>query len=121
MKLIIAGGRKYEFSCDDFENLDYLLTTEGITEVVSGGCSGADKEGEWWADFRCLKKKIIEADWDKYRNTTGKNPAGPIRNREMAEYADAVALFPGNKGTQSMYNEAKRTGLKIFDFRNECR
>ena len=35
----------------------------------------------------------------------------------MAQYADAVALFPGGIGTKSMYNEAVAAGIVIYDFR----
>ena len=44
--------------------------------------------------------------------------AGPIRNKEMAEYADAVALFPGGTGTESMFKEAKAADIKIYNYSN---
>lgn len=113
MKLIIAGGRKYEFSLDDLDMLDRIIDSHGVSEVVSGKCSGADRQGELWAEFRAIPVKLFPADWDKFPRA-----AGPIRNKEMAEYADAVALFPGGAGTGSMHNEAKKAGLIIFDFRN---
>jgi predicted Rossmann-fold nucleotide-binding protein len=37
----------------------------------------------------------------------------------MAQYADAVVLFPGGKGTQSMFDEATKAGIVIFDWRGE--
>ena len=42
--------------------------------------------------------------------------AGPVRNREMAEYADCLILFTkseGSKGSQSMLKEAQERNLKI--------
>lgn len=42
MKLIIAGGRSYRFTMDDLARLHDLRMTRNITEVVSGGASGAD-------------------------------------------------------------------------------
>jgi hypothetical protein len=36
----------------------------------------------------------------------------------MAAYADALALFPGGKGSASMVREAIRAGMQIFDFTN---
>jgi len=33
-----------------------------------------------------------------------------------AEYADAVATFPGGRGTDSIYGEAKKVGITIYDF-----
>jgi len=108
MKLIIAGGRNYRLSEEDRQELDRIP----ISEVVSGGASGADADGELYAKDHCLPVTRFPADW----RTHGK-AAGPIRNRQMAEYADGVALFPGGRGTASMFAEAKKAGIEIFDFR----
>lgn len=43
MKLIIAGGRDYTFSAEDFARLDALPIT--VSEVVSGAATGADAGG----------------------------------------------------------------------------
>lgn len=111
MKLIIAGGRDYSLTSSDIEKLNAI---PNVTEVVSGGASGADYDGERWARSRHLPIERFEADW----RGLGKK-AGPIRNAQMAAYADAVALFPGGKGTVSMFNEAIKAGIKIYDFREE--
>jgi hypothetical protein len=110
MKLIIAGGRNYHLTSADIERLNRIA----IIEVVSGGAKGTDADGEAYAAMKGLPVKQFLADW----NTHGR-AAGPIRNRQMAEYADAVALFPGGRGTQSMFNEAISAGIEIFDYR--CR
>ena len=34
----------------------------------------------------------------------------------MAQYADAVVLFPGGRGTAHMRNAARSHGLKIYDW-----
>ena len=109
MKLIIAGGRDYRLTEADHAKLNAI---EGVSEVVSGGASGADAGGEVWARARGLPVKRFPADW----NTHGR-AAGPIRNQQMAAYADAVTLFPGGRGTDSMHREAVKAGLKMFDFR----
>lgn len=108
MKLILAGGRHYRFDDMDWERLRLL----NPTEIVCGGATGADECGRQWAIDREIPVKTFPADWAKHRRA-----AGPIRNRQMAEYADAVALFPGGKGTESMYNEAVKAGLTIYDYR----
>ena len=110
IKLIIAGGRNYMFSREDIEKLDALVGK--VSEVISGGCAGADLEGEDWAATHNLPVKHFYADWKEHGKA-----AGPIRNREMAKYADAVALFPGNRGTESMFLEATKANIKIYDFR----
>lgn len=111
MKTIIAGGRDYSFTTTDFDRLDAI---PGISVIVSGGAKGADSEGERYARAKGLPVLVIEADWDTHGRA-----AGPIRNREMAKAANAVAIFPGGRGTGSMFSEAKKAGLKIYDFRNQ--
>jgi hypothetical protein len=108
MKLIIAGGRDYKFTESDLEKLDSI---EGVAEVVSGGARGADKCGEIWAKYSSIPITKFPAHWDMY----GKG-AGHRRNIEMAEYADALAIFPGGRGSANMLEEATKRGLIIFDF-----
>ena len=112
MKLIIAGGRDYKFSSADIINLDKLSERIGVDEVVSGHARGADTCGEFWARSLSIPIKQFPADWEKY----GKQ-AGFIRNTEMAQYADAVVLFPGGKGTDHMYSIARQHKLVIYDWR----
>jgi hypothetical protein len=114
MKVIIAGGRDYQLTDEDYLRLDDLHDKIGITEVVSGKAKGADTGGEEWARSRGIPVKDFPADWDKH----GKR-AGPIRNFQMAEYVGnigAVVLFPGGIGTQNMRYQAVRHGLMIFDW-----
>lgn len=113
MKLIVAGGRDHYLTVTDYERLDALAGQIHISEVVSGHCSdGADSCGEWWANLRQIPLKLFPADWSQGRK------AGPIRNKQMAEYADAVVLFPGGRGTESMCREAMAAGIIIYDWRN---
>lgn len=116
MKLIIAGGRNYKFADFDIDNLNKILeeyvAKSEVIEVVSGGCKGADYEGEAWAIKKGICIRRFPPDWGKYGRA-----AGPIRNEEMAKYADAVVLFPGGAGTQNMANVAKKYNLKIYDYR----
>jgi predicted Rossmann-fold nucleotide-binding protein len=44
--------------------------------------------------------------------------AGHRRNKQMANYADALAIFPGGRGSANMFEEATKKDLMIFDFRN---
>lgn len=109
MKCIIAGGRDYKPSKKDAETIEQLISIHGITEIVSGGCSGADAFGEHVAKKLNLSLKIFPADWARY----GKS-AGPIRNKQMAEYAEAIILLPGGNGTASMRAEAIKAGLQFI-------
>ena len=112
MKLIIAGGRDYMFSPRDLLLLNGLSIEIKIEEVVSGCAKGADTEGENWARSLDIPIKRFPADWNNWGRM-----AGFIRNAEMAQYADAVVLFPGGKGTEHMHKVAKSHKLKIYDWR----
>jgi len=110
MKTIIAGGRDYHLSDTDVLKLDELA--DNISQVVSGAARGVDSCGELWARKNNIPVKMFPADWKTY----GKK-AGYLRNKQMAEYADACILFTGGKGTQMMFDLAKEYNLKIWDFR----
>ena len=109
MKIIVAGGRNHRLSPDELEKLDSLTD---ISELVSGGADGVDADAEEWALAQKIPITRFQPNWSAYGRA-----AGPIRNREMAKYADAVVLYPGGKGTESMYKEAVKENLAIYDFR----
>lgn len=111
MKLVIAGGRDRSLSPADMESLRSIHAKHRITEVVSGGASGVDSCGESWAASNGIPVRRFPALWSLHGRA-----AGPIRNRTMAQYADAVAVFPGGSGTRSMKAEAVRAGCMVFDF-----
>lgn len=138
MRIIVAGGRKYA----DWEiakrELDLLHNqwkwdvTLPITEVVCGMCSvgiqtykedledgkairiyGADGLGYRWAKENNIPVVEFPADWVRF-----KRAAGPLRNAKMADYADALIVFPGAAGTSDMVYRAKMRNLIIFDRRD---
>lgn len=109
MKVIIAGGRSYNLTEDDERLLDGI---KGITEVVSGTARGVDSGAERWAESRGIPVRRFAPDWKRIGRS-----AGIQNNRDMAAYTDAVALFPGSRGTEAMHEIAKRKGLRVFDFR----
>lgn len=57
-----------------------------------------------------LQLNTFPADWNKHGRA-----AGPIRNEEMAQYADALIAFWDGKsrGTKSMISLATEYSLKI--------
>lgn len=105
-RTIIAGGRDYHLTKEDRAFLDTLP----ICEVVSGGAPGADSGGEAWAALREVPVRRFPANWAKYGKA-----AGPMRNQEMADYAEAVVLFPGGAGTADMRRRAKSSGLIFWE------
>ena len=103
MKLIVAGTRTfsdYDLLKKEIQELDW-----DITGVVSGDAPGADQLGKQWAHENGLGCTIFPAKWDFY----GKQ-AGPIRNREMASWGDAlIAFWDGESpGTKHMIDEMNR-------------
>lgn len=110
MKLIIAGGRDYQFNVSDYAKLNEIFGEHELTEVVSGGATGADKCGEIWANFIGLPIKRFPANWKSHGKA-----AGPLRNKEMAKYADALVTFSGGRGTANMIKQANEHGLKILN------
>ena len=109
MKVIIAGTRtltNWKFFVDLLDTVD----RSQWTEVVSGGAYGADEFGERYAAIHNIPVRVFPADWKKYGNA-----AGPIRNKQMAEYADAlVAVWDGkSRGTKNMIDTAISMGLDV--------
>lgn len=110
MKVIIAGGRNiHEYKYVEWAVKDSLFD---ITEVVCGGASGVDTYADKWAYLNQVPCHVMPALWDKEGRA-----AGPLRNRRMAEYADALILVWDGKsaGSASMKREAERRKLKIHE------
>ncbi len=123
MKLIIAGGRdyaavtnefgqvvRYDFNDEDSDFILRVLEDLQVTEIVQGGANGADAAAKQLASDVGMQCKEFSADWHEHGKA-----AGPIRNREMAKYADALITFPGGRGTANMIQTAKSEGLKIIE------
>lgn len=109
MKIIIAGSR----SIDDYNQILLAVNNSGfyITEVVSGRARGVDRIGEQYAYKHNLSCAYFPADWKKH----GKR-AGPIRNAEMAKYADAaVVVWDGkSSGSANMIENMKRLNKPYY-------
>lgn len=114
MRVIIAGDRNY---INYFEFIGHIDVIEAehdifIDEVVSGGAKGTDTMGEEWAADNDVICTVFNADWK------GKGrAAGPIRNKDMAEYVGKdggliAFLAPGSRGTKSMIEIAQKQGLE---------
>ena len=82
--------------------------------MISGRARGVDTLGEKYAEECGLKVHLYPADWKKYRNA-----AGPIRNAQMAEVADAVLCVWDGKssGTKDMMNQVRKRGLPLYVFK----
>ena len=116
VKIIIAGTRT-------FDNYTLLRKTmcslfgqvpQSQMEIISGHCpTGADSLGELFAKRNGIRLTLFPADWAKYGKA-----AGPVRNRQMAEYAApdgyCVIFWDGkSRGSKNMIEEARKMGLNV--------
>lgn len=111
MKLIIAGSRGILVP---LQVIQAIVDTEDLNpkEIVSGECTDSpDQSGEEWASFAEISVKGFPADW----NTHGK-AAGPIRNKQMAEYGEALIAFWDGKsrGTKNMMDHMHRRKKPVY-------
>jgi len=111
MKVIVAGTRNFNDYALLKSELDKLLQPLLPVTIFSGGAPGADTMAEVYATENNIPFVRFVADWGKY----GKS-AGPIRNAEMAEDADAIIAFWDGKsaGTKDMIKKATQRGLKTI-------
>lgn len=134
-KLLICGSRNFGYTFDDgsiltdhaqrqieffHSTLDNLVSKNKwrISEVISGGATGADYLADRWAKWQSYKSIVYPAEWQKY-----KREAGPIRNEQMLKVGkpDIVIAFysdPDNpsKGTSHMVEIAKKAGVTTYEF-----
>lgn len=122
--IIVCGSRNFTNRVFLEAKLRKLTTKLTSFEVVTGACpTGADKMAEDWAlkQFPAKRIKItrFHAEWSVH----GKG-AGPMRNKEMADYAGpkGVCIAFRNKsglspGTDNMISQAKKTGMKVVVYK----
>lgn len=111
MKTIVAGSRtitdkKLVFDIIKSSNIQ-------ITELVCGMALGVDWIGKLYAEENNIEWRAFLPDWNQ--KCMG---AGPFRNSEMAEYAEALILvWDGtSKGSADMLAKAKKKGLLIEEY-----
>ncbi len=112
-KIVVAGCRYYNNYEEAKRYIEFCIKEirKKYTLVfVSGGCQGADKLGERYAQEIGFEVKRYPANWKKYGRA-----AGPIRNEEMAAECDYVICFWDGKsrGTKSMIEVAKKRGKNL--------
>lgn len=112
MKVIVAGSR-------NFTDYSYVVacikeSRYNISELVCGEAQGVDSLAKKWATTYGLPIKSFPARWDKY----GKS-AGPRRNQQMADYADALIAIWDLKspGTRNMISLFETTNKPFIVFK----
>ncbi len=111
MRLIIAGSRYIESYTTLLRALKLLDFTP--TEVLCGCADGVDSLGAFWARSNSIPLREFRPDWA----TFGK-AAGPYRNAEMAQNADALLIVWDGKsrGSANMKELAVKRGLKVYEY-----
>lgn len=118
MKVIVAGSRTISNYNFVKKAIELSIEKKGweITEVVCGMAKGVDTFGMRWAYENNVQVNKKPADWDLHGKA-----AGFIRNKEMAQYADAcIVLYDGkSRGSANMIKQAKEHGLDTVVFLEE--
>jgi hypothetical protein len=111
MKVIIFGSRHMPFSLYPLVGQAIEKSGFDVTEVVCGMARGADTWGAKWAYDNKIPIRKFPANWEEH----GKR-AGPIRNKEMGDYADAGIgfIWPGSRGSEHMRNYLEHLGKPHF-------
>jgi len=113
-KLGIVGSRSFS----NRKLLEWVLHSLKFqpSVIVSGGARGADSLAENYAKSHGIKTKIFHPDWEEHGKA-----AGPIRNKKIVEYSDAIIAFwdGSSRGTASSIrlSRDKKVPLLIINFR----
>ena len=114
LRVLVCGGRDFNQHVTIYRALDFLHEKRGITHIIAGGATGADRWAESWA---WMNRAVVEyvcfrAAWKVYGRR-----AGPIRNARMIDDGkpDIVLAFPGGTGTADAVRQAKAVGLTVIE------
>ena len=104
MKVAIIGSRNLHV-----ENFEKYLP-ENVTEIVSGGAKGIDKDAERYANAKGIKLTVFKPQYSRFRGG-----ATHIRNKEIVNYSDEVLAFwdGSSRGTASVIEYCREQGKKV--------
>jgi len=128
MKLKINENNAYHILiCGGRTELDYSIVDNFISsvldelniedcEIISGGCKGADKSGEKFAEINGFKIVQFLPDWKKFGKA-----AGIKRNAEMINYIKqfdnsiVIAFWNGEShGTKFTIEQANKNNIPVY-------
>lgn len=110
MKILVCGSRIWT----SYERIAEVLGRYfPISEIIHGGCVGADAMAGDYAKATDTKCTVYPADWNRYGKA-----AGPIRNRLMLDQKPNLVIafheeIDKSKGTRDCYEEAIRRGIPV--------
>lgn len=109
--VLCCGGRDYNDARRIGEVLTALNHKHGITLLIHGDCSGADRLAERWAHYEGVNYAKVPALWHRHGKA-----AGPMRNAVMLRMRpDVVVAFPGGRGTANMKQLADDAGVRVWE------
>lgn len=112
-RVLVCGGRKYEFGAKVFAELNAAEEYYGDIIVIQGGATGADAFAKQWAASKGVCCIEVPAAWEAYDKR-----AGAIRNGWMLKFVlpHIVMAFPGGNGTNDMCKQASTAGVPVYRF-----
>lgn len=97
-----------EFVGDHWKAIDHA--------IVGGAIEGVDGDAYHWAQSNSINTTVVRANWNKYGKA-----AGPIRNKEMADFARklrckfCIAIWDGqSRGTLNTIKLAAERGISLI-------
>ncbi len=111
MKVLVCGGRDFNDSVLLGSNLSIIHSEVGITEIIEGGATGADRLARAFGESAGVPVRTYPADWKKHGKA-----AGPLRNALMLAQGkpDLVVAFKGGRGTENMIQQAEINGVRVI-------
>ncbi len=102
--------------------LDSVHSHRGISILIEGGATGADRMARYWAINKGIPVETYGADWERHGKA-----AGPIRNSRMIDdgLPDLVLAFvegtnlADSRGTADMVGKAERAGIETHVVYND--
>ena len=107
MKAAIIGSRSF----DNYQLMKDSLSKHNITEIISGGASGADSLAEKYALEKDIPLTIHFPNWKAFGKT-----AGMVRNYKIVTDADIIIAFwdGSSKGTKNSIDTANQLGKEVI-------
>ncbi len=130
LRLVVTGGRAYSDVHRVYWALDALHQTYGITLLIQGDATGADRLCKQWAIARGVPRLDMPARWSdtdrpgavvrtRRDGSLYDAAAGAIRNQQMIDEGrpDYGVAFPGGTGTADMVSRVQAADLPLWDLR----
>ena len=108
--VIVAGGRHYALTLEDFAFLERTMRALGVKEIHTDGTKGVAAQVAAWARPRGVAVWRVTANWMHDGPATR-----PERNTTLAGLARAVIAFPGDDATEDLLAKARKRRLRVVE------